>query len=159
MKIVTSRFGELEVSEDLIIRMTKPVLGFEGFRKYVVIETEDFQPFKWLQSIEDPDLAFVIVNPLLFFPNYTIEVNPKEIEELKVDNVDHIVTYSIVTIPPDFTQMTANLQGPILVNTRTNLAKQLVLVNSRHGIKHRLIETATPVKTEKPIAEKIPVEV
>ena len=159
MKIVTSRFGELEVSEDLIIEMTKPVLGFEQVRRYVVVETEDFEPFKWLQSVDDPDLAFVIVNPLLFFPDYTIEVNPKEIEELKVESAGHIITYSIVTIPADYTRMTANLQGPILINTRTNLGKQLVLVNSRHGIKHRLVDPAAARKMKEEPAEKVAAQV
>jgi len=150
MRIDTSRFGPLEVSTQIIIRMTKPVLGFEQYRKYVIVETEDFEPFKWFQSVDNPDLAFVVVNPLLFFPDYTIEVNPKEIEELEVGDVADIVTYAIVTIPQDYTKMTVNLQGPLLINTRTRLAKQLVLVNSRHGIRHRLFEAeATPV-TQKP---------
>jgi flagellar assembly factor FliW len=159
MKIVTSRFGELEVSEDLIITMTKPVLGFEQVRKYVLVETKDFTPFKWLQAIDNPDLAFVIVNPLLFFPDYTIEVNPKEIEELKVEHPKHVITYSIVTIPSDYSKMTANLQGPILINTRTNLAKQLVLVNSHHGIKHRLVDPVEAAKMFSEPIEKVPAEV
>jgi flagellar assembly factor FliW len=159
MKIVTSRFGELEVNEDIIIRMTKPVLGFEQIREYVIVETEDFEPFKWMQSIEDPDLAFVVVNPLLFFPDYMIEVNPKEIEELMVEDLNDVLTYAIVTIPPDYTRMTANLQGPILINTRTNLAKQLVLVNSRHGIRHRLIDAVSGKQQSREPEEKIPVQV
>lgn len=141
MKVITAKFGELEVSEDVIIEMTKPVLGFEELTKYVIIETDDFDPFKWFQSIEDPNVSFVIVNPLLFFPDYTIEVNPKEIEELKVSDVEDISTYAIVTLPADYTKMTANLQGPLLVNTGTRLAKQLVLVNSRYKIKHRIFDT------------------
>ncbi|MDD4050702.1 MAG: flagellar assembly protein FliW [candidate division Zixibacteria bacterium] len=144
MKVNTSRFGELEVPENLVIRMTKPVLGFEQLKRYVIVETPDFEPFKWFQSVDDPQVAFVIVNPLLFFPDYTIEVNPREIDELRVDNVRDINTYAIVTIPQEYTRMTANLQGPILVNTRTNLAKQLVLVNSTYRIKHLLIPTGRP---------------
>ncbi|MEZ5359434.1 MAG: flagellar assembly protein FliW [Candidatus Zixiibacteriota bacterium] len=143
MKVITAKFGELEVSEDVIIHMTKPVLGFEELTKYVIIETDDFDPFKWFQSIEDPNVSFVIVNPLLFFPDYTIEVNPKEIEEMRVDDVEDISTYAIVTLPADYTKMTANLQGPLLVNTATRLAKQLVLVNSRYKIKHRIFNTET----------------
>ncbi len=139
MKLATTRFGEIDVPENMIIGMTKPVLGFEQLRKYVIIETPDFEPFKWYQSVDDPAVAFVIINPLLFFPDYTIEVNPKEIEELQVDSVRDVLTYAIVTIPSDYTKMTANLQGPILINTRTGLAKQLILVNSQYRIKHRLL--------------------
>ncbi len=152
MKITTTRFGELEVKESLIIQMTKPILGFEQLRRYVIIETDDFEPFKWFQSTDGPDVAFVIVNPLLFFPDYLIEVNPKEIEELKVSDVADVAAYAIVTIPADYTKMTVNLQGPVLINQTTNLAKQLVLVNSRYRIKHRLVESGkvTP-KDAKPV--------
>jgi len=154
MKVNTSRFGELEVTENLIVRMTKPVLGFEQLKRYVIVETPDFEPFKWFQSVDDPQVAFVIVNPLLFFPDYTIEVNPREIDELRVDNVRDINTYAIVTIPQEYTRMTANLQGPILVNTRTNLAKQLVLVNSTYRIKHLLIPTGRP----EPVFEEVDIK-
>lgn len=154
MKVNTSRFGELEVAENLVVRMTKPILGFEQLKRYVIVETPDFEPFKWFQSMDDPQVAFVIVNPLLFFPEYAIEVNPREIDELRVDNVRDINTYAIVTIPQEYTRMTANLQGPILVNTRTNLAKQLVLVNSSYRIKHLLIPTGRP----EPVFEEVDVK-
>ncbi len=141
MKLETTRFGELDIPEDMIIEMKKPVLGFEELRQYVIVETEDFEPFRWFQSIDNPDTAFVLVNPLLFFPDYQVEVNPREIEELAVDNPEEVIAYVIVTIPRDYTKMTANLQGPILINTRTRLAKQIVLVNSQYRIRHRLIQT------------------
>ncbi len=149
---MTTRFGELNVPEKLVIRMTKPVLGFEQLRDYVIIETEDFAPFKWYQSVENPEVAFVIVNPTLFFPDYVVEVNPKEIEELKIGTVADIATYAIVTIPRDYTKMTANLQGPLLINSGTKLAKQLVLVNSEYGIKHRVFGAGTlaPAEVEEP---------
>ena len=156
MKISTTRFGELDVPENMIIRMTKPVLGFEQLTAYVIIETEDFAPFKWYQSVDQPEVAFVVVNPLLFFPEYVVEVNPKEIEELKVGNVADIVTYAIVTIPRDYTKMTANLQGPLLINSCTNLAKQLVLVNSQYRIKHRMIE-ATALEQHEEEKDAVPI--
>lgn len=159
MKVVTSRFGELEIPESLIIQMTKPVLGFEELRRYVIVETRDFEPFKWFQSVDDPEVAFVLVNPLLFFPDYAIEVNPREIDELHVDNVRDVVTYAIVTIPSEYTRMTANLQGPLLINTRTNLGKQLVLVNSSYRIRHSLFPAPQPALKPSEVEDKIPVGV
>lgn len=159
MKIETTRFGTLEVDDDVIIHMTKPVLGFEEYREYVLVETRDFEPFKWFQSVEKPDLAFVVVNPLMFFPDYMIEVNPKEIEELNIDDVADIVTYTIVTIPTDYVRMTANLQGPVLINTRTRLAKQLVMVNSRHGIRRRLFDVVETDRVETEKTDRVPVRV
>lgn len=159
MKVNTTRFGELDVPDTLIIRMTKPVLGFEQLKRFVIVETADFEPFKWFQAVDDPQVAFVIVNPLLFFPEYGIEVNPREIDELRVNDVRDVDTYAIVTIPQDFTRMTANLQGPILINARTNLAKQLVLVNSSYRIRHLMLPGGRPEPAAADAEVKEPVEV
>lgn len=139
MRITTLRFGELEIPDDKIIRMAKPVLGFEQLKKFCIIEGEDFEPFLWFQSVEEPSVAFIIVNPIFFSNDYHIEVNPKEIEELDVGDVKTVETYVIVTIPPDPKKMSINLQGPILINTKTKLAKQLILVNSKYKVKHYVI--------------------
>lgn len=155
MKLITARFGEVEVTDKLIIQMTKPILGFEHLRRYIIVETEDFEPFRWYQAVDDPEIAFVIVNPLLFFPEYVIEVNPKEIEELKVKDLADVATYAIVTVPPDYTRMTANLQGPLLLNVKAGLAKQLVLVNSEYGIRHRLLSPDRPIPQVKGETEDI----
>ncbi len=136
MKIRTIRFGELEIPDEKIITMSKPILGFENLKRYCLIEREDCEPFLWYQSIEDPAAAFPVVNPLLFCPDYKIEVNPREIEELHIRDVKSVETYTIVTIPADPANMTINLQGPILINTETCLAKQLVLVNSGYDVKY-----------------------
>jgi len=159
MKVNTTRFGELDVPDTLIIRMTKPVLGFEQLKRFVIVETADFEPFKWFQAVDDPQVAFVIVNPLLFFPEYGVEVNPREIDELRVSDVRDVDTYAIVTIPQDFTRMTANLQGPILVNTRRNLAKQLVLVNSTYRIRHLMLPGGRPEPVHAEAEVKEPVGV
>jgi flagellar assembly factor FliW len=149
MHITTLRFGELEIPEEKMIEMPKPVLGFEHLKKYCLIEREDSEPFLWFQSLEDPATAFIVVNPLFFFPDYRIEINPKEIEELHVNNVRDVETYVIVTVPPDPVKMTVNLQGPLLINTETRLAKQLILVNSDYGVKHSLLGAQVPTGAEK----------
>ncbi len=159
MKITSLRFGTLEIPEDKIISMPKPILGFEHLTRYCIIEREDSEPFLWYQSVEDPSVAFIVVNPLFFYPEYRIEVAPKEIEELKVSDVRAVETYVIVTIPADPRQMTANLQGPILINTETRLAKQMILVNSDYRVKHFIlgqaerdeIESETKLEREAPV--------
>ena len=140
MKISTLRFGELDIPDDKIITMPKPILGFERLKHYCIIEREEGEPFLWYQAIDDPAIAFIIVNPLFFFQGYRIEVNPKEIEELDIDNIKSVETYVIVTVPADARKMTANLQGPILINTENRLAKQLILVNSDYGVNHPLLD-------------------
>ncbi len=142
MRIPTLRFGELEIPDDKIITMAKPILGFESLKHYCIIEREDGEPFLWYQAVDDPAIAFIVVNPLFFFQGYRIEVNPKEIEELEIKDVSSVETYVIVTVPTDARRMTANLQGPILINTENRLAKQLILVNSEYGVNHPLLDDA-----------------
>lgn len=134
------KFGTLEVPDDKIIYMERPVLGFEQLKTFCLVEIPDLHPFHWLQSTEDKAIAFLVVNPIVFFPNYRIEVNPKEIAELRVARVENVETYVIVTIPEDPSEVSANLQGPILINTENSLAKQLVLVNSEYEVRHLLLE-------------------
>lgn len=140
MKIATLRFGELDVPEDKIIEFPKGILGFEQFQQYVILQSEESEPFKWMQSIEDPNLAFVIANPAFFFPNYKLEMHIRELSEINVSESSSIETYVIVTIPKDISQMSANLQGPLLINTDDNLGKQVVFVNSRYTIRHLIMD-------------------
>ncbi len=148
MKITTLRFGDLDLPDDKIIQMAKPVLGFEQLKKFCIIEGEDFEPFLWFQSVEEPSVAFIIVNPIFFDPDYHIEVNPKEIEELNIADVKTVETYVIVSIPPDPKKMSINLKGPILINTKTKLAKQLILVNSKYKVNQYIVDSKTKLDKE-----------
>ena len=148
MKITTLRFGDLDLPDDKIIQMAKPVLGFEQLKKFCIIEGEDFEPFLWFQSVEEPSVAFIIVNPIFFDPDYHIEVNPKEIEELNIADVKTVETYVIVSIPPDPKKMSINLKGPILINTKTKLDKQLILVNSKYKVNQYIVDSKTKLDKE-----------
>lgn len=140
MKIVTLRFGDLEIPEEKIIDFPKGLLGFEQFHKYVILQREDSEPFRWLQSLDDPNLAFVIVNPIFFFPNYKIKLHIKELADIGVTEDSDVETFVIVTIPRDISQMAANLQGPLLINTDRGLGKQVVFVNGPYTISHNVID-------------------
>ena len=123
-----------------IIDFPKGLLGFEQFHKYVILQREDSEPFRWLQSLDDPNLAFVIVNPIFFFPNYKIKLHIKELADIGVTEDSDVETFVIVTIPRDISQMAANLQGPLLINTDRGLGKQVVFVNGPYTISHNVID-------------------
>ena len=141
MKVNSLRFGPLEVPDSKVIKMARPILGFEHLETFCLVDIEELRPFMWFQSVEDESVAFLVTNPLLFCSNYRIEINPQEIAELRVDDVTSVETYVIVTVPEDPRDVSANLQGPILINTRNGLAKQLVLVNSSYRIRERLLDS------------------
>ena len=152
MIVNSMRFGQLEVPENKIISMVKPVLGFENLKKYFLLEVDEIRPFLWLQSVEEPAVAFLVVNPLYIMKDYKIEINSMEIADLEIRKVTAVETYVIVTLPDDPQELSANMQGPILINTENNLAKQLVLVNSDYRIKHMIFESLG-VEPEIPVAK------
>ena len=159
MLVQSDRFGPLEIPDNKIITMKKPILGFEKLTRYCLIEQEEFFPFMWFQSLEDPLIAFIVVNPVIFFKDYRISVHSKEVADLGVEYPDRVETYVIVTIPKNSVEMSVNLQGPILINTENNTAKQLVLVNSEYQVQHFLIEVPEKVTESKALDIEEPVGV
>ena len=140
MKFVTARFGEIDFKEKEVILLPKGILGFSQLTRYVILEKKEFAPFKWLQSIEDSNVAFVIMDPLQFFPNYKLEVNEIELEELNYTNSSDLLTYVIVTVPQDVSLASADLLGPLVINLKKGLAKQAVMPNSPYTTKHYLLD-------------------
>jgi flagellar assembly factor FliW len=150
MIIESRRFGSLEVPSNKVIQMTRPIIGFEHLRKYCVIEMEALEPFLCLQSTEDPGVGFIIVNPRVFFPDYSISVNRQELADLNISSVADIETFAIVTCPDDPTEISVNLQGPVLINTRECLGRQMVLVNSEYDVKNLLLDSDIVNQTPEP---------
>jgi flagellar assembly factor FliW len=155
MKYPTSRFGEIVFDEKDILFLPKGILGFSQLSKYVIIEKGQYDPFKWLQSVEDSSIAFAIVDPALFFPNYRLEVNEKELEELSFQHRKELITYVVVTVPSDSSQISANLLGPVVINSKKKIAKQVVMPSSPYTTKHYILdELKKKLKTKRFSEEK-----
>jgi flagellar assembly factor FliW len=140
MKYPTSRFGEIIFEEKDILFLPKGILGFSQLSKYVILENDQYEPFKWLQSVEDSSIAFVIVDPALFFPNFKLEVNEQELDELNFQQTKELITYVVVTVPPDASQISADLLGPVVINSKKKVAKQVVMPNSPYTTKHYILD-------------------
>jgi len=137
MKLNTKNFGELDIDEEKVIAFPEGLPGFEAEKEFIIINNEDEEnPFCWLQSVSNPDLAFVIVNPFLIFTDYTVDLPETVQEKLKIKDEKDVAVYSIVVVPEDLTKMTANLLGPIVINARERLGKQVILDDSRYTTKH-----------------------
>lgn len=137
MKLHTKNFGLLEIEEEKIIAFPEGIPGFEEEKEFVIINNEDEEnPFCWLQSINNPDLAFVIINPFLIFSDYTIDLPETVQEKLKIEDEKDVAVYSIVVVPKDLKKMTVNLLGPIIINVRERLGKQVILDDPRYSTKH-----------------------
>ena len=139
MKISTKRFGEININESTILNFTTGILGFPKFKNYVLIDPNKKSPLKWLQSIENPNLAFVVTDPNIFIKDYEVQVNATDIEDLDVKDAEDTVQLVIVTVPSDPAKMTANFKGPLIINMKNKMGKQLVLETSKYKIKYRLL--------------------
>ncbi|MDT3428012.1 flagellar assembly factor FliW [Paenibacillus forsythiae] len=128
--------NEIEVSEDQVFVFNKGIPGFEDFKQFTIYNHDEH--FSFLQSVDDDQLAFIIINPFLFFANYEFELNPLDMEELLIKDENEIAVRSIVTWGSD-TEVTANLMAPLVFNVKQNLGKQVVLNKTVYTTKHLLL--------------------
>ncbi len=141
MKLNTRHFGEIEVNENDIIDFQETLIGFENMKRFVVIDNPDVEnPFKWLQSVDEPSLAFVITNPFLFINNYEFDIPNKITKELGLDKHEDVTVYSIAVITEDIKDMTLNLKAPIIINAKNNKSRQIILQKDEYPLKYRIFQ-------------------
>jgi len=125
--LATSRFGEMIVDADKIITMTTPLLGFPEAKHFVLKPHGEKSPFLWLQSVEDQHLAFVVIPATFLLPEYQPSVPESVRGELAAAGEERLEILLILTIPAGNPQkMTANLLGPLVVNSSKRLARQVL---------------------------------
>ena len=142
MVIETSRFGTVEVDESRLIEFPKGVLGFPNQRQYALIQTGEQSSFYWLQSVDRSELAFVVCDPRLFVPDYRVPIRADELAQLGLEDPSGAQVFVIVNKVEEM--LTGNLQGPLVVNCETRVAKQLVLSDRRHTTRQPLMRLKEP---------------
>ncbi len=140
MIIKTGRFGQITVGDDEIILIPQGILGFPEYRKFCLVDPSDETLILWLQSLEQPDIVFPVLEPKLFKPEYSARLSAAELRELKLENINQSAVFVILTIPEDATKMTTNLKAPIVINLKEQIAKQVVLQENEYSIKHEMFK-------------------
>jgi flagellar assembly factor FliW len=154
MKIATKHFGEVDIKEDKILIFEKGLFGFEDYKKYIILyegNEEQMNVFCWLQSIEEESVALPLVNPMLFFKDYSPEVVDKEVEELGEIEDKSLEVYSVIVIPEEIEKMTINLKAPIIINNKTKKCAQLIAQGDTYKVKHNLYEKLQGMETLKKV--------
>ena len=138
LKIETSRFGSIDLLEEKIIHVPSGLFGFPGSKRYTLLEHKKGSPFLWLQSVDNGSVAFVLIDPLLVKPDYEIQISPQDMKELQLtDAPDGIQTLVIVNVTPgEKVELTANLLGPIVINVKKKLGKQIILPENQYSLRH-----------------------
>ena len=142
LKINTTRFGLLDLREDRLIHMPNGMLGFPQRRNFIILEHGPKSPFLWYQSVDDGALAFVIANPRLFKPDYTVNLEDTlgAMAWNGNGNGDHLELYIVVNIPKGHPEkMTGNLIGPLLINSKACQAVQIIITDSSYSHNYPLL--------------------
>lgn len=142
MKINTAYFGQVEIEDSEIINFPEGLPAFEHLKQFIILDAEEEIAFRWLQSLEDENIAFVIINPFLFKFDYEFKLSDHVLEKLKIESEADVAVYSIVVIPEKMEDITANLLAPVVINVREKLGKQIVLENTAYHTKHKIAEEA-----------------
>ena len=103
MILESSILGQLEYDEEKIITFPQGIIAFEQYKRYLLVENQDqHNPLWWLQSVDEPDLLFTVINPFVIKPDYNFELAPGDVEDLGIEKREDLVVLSIVVVPEDF---------------------------------------------------------
>ncbi len=152
MLIKSRLFGEISVEDDKVITFEKGIIGFEEFKSYAIVydsEKKDNVGIMWLQSTQEPQLAFPVMDPLLVDTQYNPVI---EDEQLKIigENLqtESIYVLSILTVPSDISKMTINLKAPLLINTESKKGCQIIVGNDEYEVRHEIYQYFSSLKEE-----------
>lgn len=145
MRINTSRFGEIEVAQSEWLVMKGAILGFEGRSRYVLLMHDNNTPLWWLQSVDDPDLAFVVADPCVLKPDYNPVIDEGDLAFLDIQKMEDIALLAIVTVRSHPFRVTANLRAPILINVAERTANQVILNEPDYPIQYDVISNRSDV--------------
>lgn len=142
MKINTKYFGEVEIGDEKIIHFDNGVLGFEDYKDYTIIydiEPEEEPFFSWLQSLEEPSLAFPIVNPFKVDKDYNPQINDGSLKTIGECEDEDLVVFFMATIPEDVKETSVNMKAPLIINSISRKGVQVIAEGTEYEIKHKLI--------------------
>lgn len=148
MDIQAAALGTVEVREEEIIRFEQGLPGFEHLARFVLAEVGEGLPFYLLQSLEEPNISFLIVDPFLYYPEYEVVLPSSLQEELGIKDHSMAAIMCIVTTPADVQQSTVNLQAPLVINTEQRLGRQYIISGTEYHTRHALMRSQSAESAE-----------
>lgn len=143
MKVNTKIFGEVDIEEEKLITFAGGIVGFPELTQFALIHDEEKGVgvgIRWLQSMQEPGFAMPVMDPLLVCPDYNPEVEDDLLKELGELNEDNLLVLVTVTVPSDLTKMSVNLKGPIVINSHTRKASQVIVEGDAYTVKFPIYE-------------------
>ncbi len=154
MLIKTRLFGEIEIEDEKILHFPSGLVGMKPMKRFILLDTEREKPFRWLQSLDDAEIAFLTLEPRLVRPDYRVAVQQEEVHPLGITESTELLVLCIVTIYREPRTLTANLQGPLLINAENFQGKQLILIDSQYHNRHDILKEIAQLKPGNPISNE-----
>ncbi len=123
---VESAFGPLEVRAEQVLHFAHGLLGFADCTEWVLLARDEAHSM-WLQSIEHPELALLMIDPFVAFDGFVLDVPAAASAQLDAGHADDVLVLALVTMARGDAAATANLRGPVLINWRAQRGVQVVV--------------------------------
>jgi flagellar assembly factor FliW len=140
-QIESTNFGVIKFEEEDVVELPEGVLGFSHLTRFLLIESEDYEPFRFLQSIDEPFICFTLIDPLLVDQTYRLELKSEDQRKLHLESQDEGIVYSVVTLAENPQDATANLYAPLVINTSNMRGSQIILFDSKYSVNQPLMKS------------------
>lgn len=128
-----TRFGAIPYTDEEVLSFPQGIVGFPNLRRFILVKTSETSAFRWLQSVEYPEMAFLVTDPAQFAQDYRPVKEESEGTLLATVNIPHG--------RPE--EMTLNLAGPIWIEHGTRRGYQMVLDSEAYTTKYRVFAKAS----------------
>jgi flagellar assembly factor FliW len=139
MDVMTKAKGLVDVSQERLLTIPEGLFGFEDYKNFALVDS-DYEPFIWLQSTDEPNLAFLIVDPFLICSEYETDIDDSSLKKIGITKPEDIIIMTIVTVPHDGSTITANFQGPLVINKKNHQCMQAILSDNRWSTKVDIVQ-------------------
>ena len=138
MEVKTKSNGIVNVKDEQLVTFPEGLLGFEKYTKFALIDSE-YEPFIWLQSLDESALAFLMIDPFIINPDFEVDIDDKELGKIGIKDPSDVLVMTIVTVPNDGSPVTANLRGPVIINKKTHEGMQAILNDPKWTTKFDIV--------------------
>jgi flagellar assembly factor FliW len=135
MRIDTVRFGAVDVDEKKLILFENGIPGLEEYRKYALLQFEESYPIIWLQSVDDGAVCLPVLDTFAVLTGYAFDIDDNDVKELGLGGPEELHVVSVLVIPDDIQRMTVNLAAPIIINTASGKARQIMLSGGDYNVR------------------------
>ena len=126
-------------TEDQVIRFLGGIPGFEAARKFIILSVPQYEPFHWMECVDGVPVRFAIINPLAFRPGYQPKIRKTDLDSLNIRDPKELLLYVIVTLKQPLSESTANLMGPLFINIRERVGKQILIENDAYSLREPIL--------------------